>query len=165
MNQSLVLEGETTAGRPSLRSAWAGGWHAIIDGSTGRSLAALFSVVRAAAASSLRDDDDEELALVEDPRRSRPESREALEQALGRRGASSSKSRGCSRSRKKWKSGSGGVETKHGPRLFQTHLDDWPRVLPKGGLLIRDVAGDLYLLAAPHDLDKRSRELLWAFVD
>jgi hypothetical protein len=57
------------------------------------------------------------------------------------------------------------VETKHGRRSFQTHLDDWPRALPMGGLLIRDVAGDLYRLAAPGQLDRRSRELLWAFVD
>ena len=57
------------------------------------------------------------------------------------------------------------VETKQGNRSFQTHLDDWPRVLPSGGLLIRDVAGDLYRLAEPATLDKKSRVLLWAFVD
>jgi hypothetical protein len=57
------------------------------------------------------------------------------------------------------------VETKQGNRSFQTHLDDWPRVLPSGGLLIRDVAGDLYRLADPSTLDKKSRALLWAFVD
>jgi hypothetical protein len=34
-----------------------------------------------------------------------------------------------------------------------------------GGLLIRDVGGDLYRLPAPETLDARSRELLWAFVD
>ena len=34
-----------------------------------------------------------------------------------------------------------------------------------GGILIRDVAGDLYGLAAPGSMDKRSRELFWAFVD
>jgi len=56
------------------------------------------------------------------------------------------------------------VETRHGSRSFQTHLDDWPRVLPDGGLLIRDVAGDLYRLTVT-DLDKKSRDLLWAFVD
>jgi hypothetical protein len=56
------------------------------------------------------------------------------------------------------------VETQQGNRLFQTHLDDWPRVLPNGGLLIRDVAGDLYRLM-PEQMDKHSRELLWAFVD
>jgi len=57
------------------------------------------------------------------------------------------------------------VETVHGTRSFQTHLDDWPRVLPGGGLLIRDVAGDLYRLPDPYELDRKSRELLWAFVD
>jgi hypothetical protein len=58
------------------------------------------------------------------------------------------------------------VETRQGPRSFQTHLDDWPRtLLTHGGILIRDVAGDLYRLAAPQLMDKKSRELLWAFVD
>jgi hypothetical protein len=56
------------------------------------------------------------------------------------------------------------VETRQGPRAFQTHLDDWPREMPGGGLLIRDVAGDLYHVPDPHALDRRSRELLWAFV-
>jgi len=56
------------------------------------------------------------------------------------------------------------VETRHGPRSFQTHLDDWPRSLPGGGLLIRDVGGDLYRLMVG-ELDKASKELLWAFVD
>jgi hypothetical protein len=31
--------------------------------------------------------------------------------------------------------------------------------------LIRDVAGDLYRLASPGEMDRKSRELLWAFVD
>src|SRR5205809_76993 len=57
------------------------------------------------------------------------------------------------------------VETQQGPRTFQTRLDDWPRTLPHGGLLIRDLAGDLYHLVAPERLDRESRELLWAFVD
>ncbi len=57
------------------------------------------------------------------------------------------------------------VETAQGPRVFQTKLDEWPRLLPHGGLLIRDVAGDLYLLPARETLDRRSRDLLWSFVD
>jgi hypothetical protein len=57
------------------------------------------------------------------------------------------------------------VETRQGARLFQTRLDDWPRTLPHGGLLIRDVTGDLYHLGRPADLDRGSRDLLWAFVD
>jgi len=57
------------------------------------------------------------------------------------------------------------VETQQGPRTFQTRLDDWPREIPRGGVLIRDVAGDLYHVSDPMGLDKRSQELLWAFVD
>ena len=57
------------------------------------------------------------------------------------------------------------VETRQGTRTFQTHLDDWPRETPGGGLLIRDVAGDLYHVSDPSALDAASRELLWAFVD
>ena len=57
------------------------------------------------------------------------------------------------------------VETVNGPRTFQTHLDDWPRMLPGGDLLIRDVAGDLYRLRNTRMMDRRSRELLWAFID
>lgn len=57
------------------------------------------------------------------------------------------------------------VETRQGPRTFQTHLDDWPRETPGGGLLIRDVAGDLYFVPDPGALDAPSREWLWAFLD
>jgi len=57
------------------------------------------------------------------------------------------------------------VATRQGERRFQTRLDDWPLELPGGGLLIRDVAGDLYRLRYPRTLDRRSRELLWALVD
>ncbi len=55
------------------------------------------------------------------------------------------------------------VDTRQGPRAFQTPLDDWPREMADGGLLIRDVAGDLYRIGAPESLDPRSRQLLWAF--
>jgi len=57
------------------------------------------------------------------------------------------------------------VRTRQGARTFQTHLDDWPRETPGEGLLIRDVAGDLYHVPDPAALDAKSRELLWAFVD
>lgn len=113
---------------------------------------------------SLRDEDDEEIALVEDPASLEPESRRALEEAVAEAGFVLEVVRVLSIEEeveiRQWK-----VETKYGPRSFQTHLDDWPRTLPMGGLLIRDVAGDLYLLAAPEKLDRRSKELLWAFVD
>jgi Domain of unknown function (DUF1854) len=113
---------------------------------------------------SLRDDDDREVALVEDPETLSEESRLAVDLALADAGFVLEVVRVVSIEEeveiRQWT-----VETEHGRRSFQTHLDNWPRALPAGGLLIRDVAGDLYRLAAPRAMDRRSRELLWAFVD
>ena len=113
---------------------------------------------------SLRDEDEEEVALIEDPASLDPESRRALEAALAEAGFVIEVVRVVAIEEeveiRQWT-----VETRDGQRHFQTHLDDWPRVLPMGGLLIRDVGGDLYRLPDPGRLDKRSRELLWAFVD
>jgi hypothetical protein len=113
---------------------------------------------------SLRDSEDKEVALVDDPSTLDDDSRQALELALAEAGFVLEVTRVINIDEeieiRQWT-----VETKQGNRSFQTHLDDWPRVLPGGGLLIRDVAGDLYRLADPNRLDKRSRALLWAFVD
>jgi hypothetical protein len=113
---------------------------------------------------SLRDDDEEEFALVRDPAELDVESRRALETALVDAGFVLQVTRVLEIEEevelRHWR-----VETRQGPRLFQTRLDDWPRALPQGGLLVRDVAGDLYHLAEPRELDRRSRKLLWAFVD
>lgn len=113
---------------------------------------------------SLRDDDDEELALIENPADLDEESRLALEQALAEAGFVFEVTRVVDIDEeieiRNWL-----VETRQGIRRFQTHLDDWPRELPGGGMLVRDVAGDLYHLVNPKGLDKGSRELLWAFVD
>ena len=112
---------------------------------------------------SLRDGEDREVALVEDPAALPPASRDALERALAEAGFVLEVTRVLDIEEeveiRQWT-----VETRQGRRKFQTHLDDWPRVLPGGGLLIRDVAGDLYRLTVT-ELDKKSRELLWAFVD
>src|SRR5215467_2767932 len=113
---------------------------------------------------SLRDDDESEVAFVDDPASLESESRRALEHALAVAGFVLEVTRVVDIDEeveiRQWT-----VETVHGTRSFQTHLDDWPRVLPGGALLIRDVAGDLYRLPEPRKLDKKSRELLWAFVD
>lgn len=113
---------------------------------------------------SLRDNDDNEIALVRDPSELDPESRDALERAVAEAGFVLEVTRVVSIEEeveiRQWV-----VETRQGGRSFQTHLDDWPRALPSGGLLIRDVGGDLYRLAAPDEMDRKSRELLWAFVD
>ena len=113
---------------------------------------------------SLRDDEEEEFALVGDPADLDPASRLVLESALVDAGFVFEVTRVLAIDEeveiRHWR-----VETRQGGRSFQTRLDDWPRMLPHGGLLVRDVAGDLYLLADPQALDKHSRALLWAFVD
>src|SRR5215213_4758321 len=97
---------------------------------------------------SLRDDKEREVALIDDPAQLAPASRRALEDALAAAGFVLVVTRVLAVDEeveiRHWS-----VETVHGPRAFQTHLDDWPRVLPGGDLLIRDVAGDLYRLSNP----------------
>ncbi|MGH7537442.1 MAG: DUF1854 domain-containing protein [Gemmatimonadales bacterium] len=114
---------------------------------------------------SLRDHDGEkEFALVRDPEELDAESRRVLEGALVEAGFVLEVTRVLAIDEeveiRNWR-----VATRQGSRSFQTRLDDWPRTLPHGGLLIRDVAGDLYHFADPARLDRHSRSLLWAFVD
>lgn len=162
MTTSLELESESEL---ILRTAGGGRLSAIVDGEwVVVRLRQCFPWSEPQRHLSLRDDDDEEVALIDDPAALGPESRRALEQALAEAGFVLEVTRVLSIEEeveiRQWK-----VETRHGSRSFQTHLDDWPRALPKGGLLVRDVAGDLYLLPAPREMDRRSRDLLWAFVD
>ena len=113
---------------------------------------------------SLRNDEDREVAIVDDPGDLDEESRRAIEQAIAEAGFVLEVTRVLDIEEeveiRQWT-----VETRQGSRSFQTHLDDWPRALPNGDLLIRDVAGDLYRLSNPKGMDKKSRELIWAFVD
>ncbi len=57
------------------------------------------------------------------------------------------------------------VMVKGAERSFQTELDEWPRDLSDGRLLIKDVSGDLYSIPNMESLDKESRKLLWALVE
>ena len=113
---------------------------------------------------SLRDGEDREVALVADPAELSPASRDALERTLAEAGFVLEVTRVLAIEEeveiRHWT-----VDTAQGHRSFQTHLDEWPRALPAGGLLLRDVAGDLYRLAPPATMDRRSRDLLWVFVD
>ena len=113
---------------------------------------------------SLRDADDEEFTLVATLDELEAESRRVLEGALLEAGFVLEVERVVEVDEeveiRTWK-----VVTRQGPRSFQTRLDDWPTDLPGGGILIRDVAGDLYHIPDPHVLDARSRGWLWAFVD
>lgn len=165
MAESLALEGEKEAEGLALRSSGDGRLFATVDGeAVAVRLRQCFPWSEPQRHISLRDEDDAEVALVEDPASLAPESQLALEQAVAEAGFVLEVTRVLSIEEeveiRQWK-----VETRQGSRSFQTHLDDWPRVLPMGGLLIRDVGGDLYVLAAPREMDRRSKELLWAFVD
>lgn len=113
---------------------------------------------------SLRDVDDEELALIETLDDLEGDSRAVLERAVVEAGFVLEVTRIVEVDEeveiRTWR-----VETRQGPRSFQTRLDDWPTDVPGGGILIRDVAGDLYHVRDPDGMDARSRRWLWAFVD
>jgi hypothetical protein len=163
--QEILIPNEAPSAGPELRSSAAGRLTLLIAGSQRSVRVRLcFPWSDPRRHFSLRDDDDKELALIEDPADLDPESRLALDQALAEAGFVFEVTRVVDIDEeieiRHWR-----VETRQGTRSFQTHLDDWPRELPGGGRLVRDVAGDLYHLADPKAMDKESRELLWAFVD
>lgn len=113
---------------------------------------------------SLQSDENEEVAFVADPQDLDAASRAALSQALSEAGfvflirkvysVEEDFELRCFK-----------VETPQGPRAFQTALDAWPRETPDGGLLIEDVAGDVFRIEDPETLDPKSRELVWELVD
>jgi hypothetical protein len=113
---------------------------------------------------SLRDDEGVEFALVADPGELELAARHVLEEALADAGFVFEVTAVIELDEevelRSWC-----VATQQGPRRFQTKLDDWPRKLPDASLLIRDVTGDFYRVANATRLDKRSRSLLWAFID
>ena len=113
---------------------------------------------------SLRDTDDEEVALVRDLADLEPGSRKVLEEALLEAGFVL-EIEGLDAVDEEIEIRTFRVRTRQGPRSFQTHRDEWPREVPGGGLLIRDVVGDLYWVRDTQGLDRRSQKLLWAFID
>ena len=112
---------------------------------------------------SLRDDKDHEVALIKDLHELDVKTREVLEQALIEAGfvmeIISIESLLEVFEIRNWK-----VQTVQGARTFQTEMDVWPRTLPNGGFLIKDVAGDLFYIAEPGALNEKSQKLLWALV-
>ncbi len=113
---------------------------------------------------SLRDEKDVELALIKDVNELDEASRRVMEVALAEAGfvleIEGIESTEEIFEVRHWK-----VRTKQGPRTFQTKLDEWPREVPGGGYLVRDISGDLFHIAAPETMDERSQKLLWALVD
>jgi hypothetical protein len=113
---------------------------------------------------SLRDGDEEEVALVRDLDELEPDSRRALEVSLAEAGFVL-EIVGVERVEDEIEIRTFHVRTRQGPRRFQTLRDEWPRALPGGGILLRDVAGDLYRVADPAELDPPSRARLWPLLD
>lgn len=113
---------------------------------------------------SLRDDDDNECALVSDPAELDEQSRAVLYEALAQAGFVLEIER-VAAVREEVEIRVWHVVTRQGPRQFQTPTDSWPHELPGGSLLIRDVAGDLYVIRDPSTLDEMSQKHLWAFAD
>ncbi len=113
---------------------------------------------------SLRSDGDDEVALIRDPAELDDASREALERSLVEAGfvleVEAIENIDEEIEIRTWK-----VRTRQGPRSFQTPRDEWPRQAPGGGVIIRDVGGDLFYIARPDRLDKKSQRWLWPFVD
>lgn len=113
---------------------------------------------------SLRDAEDEEFALIDTLDDVTGDSRRVLEGAVAEAGFVLQITRITEVAEeveiRRWN-----VETRQGPRSFQTKLDDWPTDVPGGGIVIRDVAGDLYHVADPEEMDEGTRRWLWAFVD
>ena len=113
---------------------------------------------------SLRNDERHEVWLIEDPQTLDADSRMTLEDALVETDfvldLEKIESIDEEIEIRCWE-----AQTSQGRRRFQTRRDDWPRTVPGGGVLIRDVAGDLYLIRRPAELDRNSRELLAPFVD
>jgi len=113
---------------------------------------------------SLQTDQDVELALISDPQALSLASQAALTQALAEASFVFLIRRVYS-VKEDFELRCFDVETAQGRRSFQTALDAWPRETPEGGLLIEDVAGDVFRIEDPTSLDARSRELLWELVD
>jgi len=113
---------------------------------------------------SLQTDDGVELALIADPQALSRASQAALSQALAEAGFVFLIRRVYS-VKEDFELRCFEVETPQGRRCFQTALDAWPRETPEGGLLIEDVAGDVFRIEDPASLDARSRQLLWELVD
>jgi hypothetical protein len=164
METTLMIPAKITAGRTLSRRADGRLWLRLAEDARPVVVRRCFPWTDPGRFISLRDDRNNELALIADPGELDAASRLVLEEALVEAGFVLEVT-GVTAIEEEVEIRHWTVTTRQGPRAFQTRLDDWPHALSGGGLLIRDVAGDLYHVAAPERLDARSRELLWAYVD
>ena len=113
---------------------------------------------------SIRDDKGRELILIEAMKDLKDRVRQLIEEELGRWSFLPRITRIEAMTSEmelfRWK-----VETTAGPRDFLTHRHEYPRPLPGGQILLKDVCNDLYLIENPKDLDPKSYKILWAHLD
>lgn len=57
------------------------------------------------------------------------------------------------------------VSTQKGVRKFQTKLNQFPEETATGGLLVRDVYGDVYHIKSPDSLPEKDKQRVWAFLE
>lgn len=112
---------------------------------------------------SLRDKEGEEVALVRDAAELDEESRRVLDRELALAGFAFEIA-GITAIRPHFEIRVWEVVTASGARKFATELDAWPEPMPDGGMVIRDVGGDLYRIPAPDRLDPATQRELWAFL-
>jgi hypothetical protein len=108
---------------------------------------------------SLRDREGVERALVEDPTLLDADSRHLLENERATSNATFVVTR-IREITKEIELRCWVVEVEGGERHFQTELDEWPRALPDGSLLMEDLFGDLYRIPNPQSLDSASFQWL-----
>lgn len=113
---------------------------------------------------SLRGEDDKEVAIIPSLDEVDPESRAVLQRAL-REAAFAFEIIHVTVVRKEFEIRQWEVTCTEGPRTFQTKVDDYPQLLPPHGLLITDVAGDVYVIHDWTALDKHSQKQIALFVD
>lgn len=113
---------------------------------------------------SIRDEAGEELFLLRSTEELDTASRRALEESLAESGfifdITAVHSQTEESELRRWE-----VDTLQGRRVFQTGIEEWPTRLPAGGILLKDVAGDLYRIESPAALDAASRKWIWSFID
>lgn len=113
---------------------------------------------------SLRDEEDREVALIPSLDEVDTESRVVLQMAL-REAAFAFEITHVERVRKEFEIRHWVVTCVEGQRSFQTKVDDYPQLLAPTGLLITDVAGDVFVIHDWKALDKHSRKQIALFVD
>ena len=113
---------------------------------------------------SLRDDDNHEVALIDDPKSLDADSQAVLAHGLNQVNFAF-EIQSITVLRQEFEIRHWEVVCAQGERRFQTRRDEWPQQIEGSGLLITDVAGDVYMIPDWTRLDRQSRKLLTMYID